>query len=138
MSTGPATEARRGRRRVVALVAVVVAALAVAGVAVALLVGRSDDPPPRAAREPEVQTYVIEAGTYDRLLSGEIVNAIPTEIRLRVGDRLVVRNEDVKGFEVGPYSVRPGDTLEQEFLRPQTLIGECLVSRNGQVRIVVS
>ena len=73
-----------------------------------------------------------------RIKAGEQVSAIPTEIKLRVGDKLVVRNQDRKQFEVGPYVVRPGDTLVQEFHRPQTLIGECLVTPTGQVRIVVT
>jgi hypothetical protein len=124
---------RRTRRVPVLVVALVGVAVVALGVGAAVLLDGSSDP----AREPEVRTYVIPAGTADRLDRGEKVDAVPSEISLHVGDRLVVRNEDRRKVEVGPYVVRPGDTLEQDFYRPQNLIGECLVTPTGQVRILV-
>jgi hypothetical protein len=83
-------------------------------------------------------TYLIEAGTGDRLDRGEVVELMPTEVRLSVGDTLVIRNADDRDFVVGPYLVRSGETVEQTFQRAQTLVGECTLSGTGEIRIVVT
>jgi hypothetical protein len=87
---------------------------------------------------PIVQTYTIEPGTGDRLDAGEQVELMPTEVRLSVGDTLVIRNDDTRDFMVGPYQVRAGEIIEQTFHRPQVLIGECSLSGTGEIRIVVT
>jgi hypothetical protein len=83
------------------------------------------------------RTFVIEAGTGARLDAGEAVELMPTEVRMSVGDTLVLRNDDDRTYMVGPYTVRPGETVEQTFHRPQTLVGACQLSGSGEVRIVV-
>jgi hypothetical protein len=84
------------------------------------------------------RTFVVEAGTGERLDRGEVVELMPTEVRLGVGDTLVIRNDDERDYTVGPYRVRAGEELEQTFQRPQTLVGECSLSGTGEVRIVVT
>ncbi len=84
------------------------------------------------------RTFVIEAGTGARLDAGEQVELMPTEVRLGVGDTLVLRNEDDRDYSVGPYLVRAGETIEQTFRRPQVLVGECSLSGTGEIRIVVA
>ena len=63
---------------------------------------------------------------------------MPAVVRFEVGDYLILRNDADRVFTVGPYTVRPGETLEQQYLRPQTLIGECDLSKTGEIRIVVT
>jgi hypothetical protein len=83
-------------------------------------------------------TYTIEAGTGARIDAGEVIELMPTEVRMKVGDTLVIRNDDEREFMVGPYLVRAGEVLEQTFQRPQILIGECSLSGSGEIRIIVT
>ena len=87
--------------------------------------------------EPRTHTYVVEAGTGARLDLGLEVELMPTEVRLAVGDTLVIRNEDDRDYTVGPYSVRAGETVEQTFQRAQVLVGECSLSGTGEIQIIV-
>jgi hypothetical protein len=81
---------------------------------------------------------VVPQGTSERVFRGEVVDIMPPEVRLEVGDTLVVRNEDFETVTVGPFTVRAGETLRQEFQRPQTLIGECTLSGSGEIKIIVA
>jgi hypothetical protein len=87
---------------------------------------------------PATRTFTIEAGTGARLDAGEVVELMPTEVRLSVGDTLVVHNDDDRDFMVGPYLVRAGETVEQTFRSAQVLVGECSLSGSGEIRIVVT
>lgn len=86
----------------------------------------------------ERHTYVIPADASERIANGEEVEIMPAVVRFEVGDYLILRNDADRVFTVGPYTVRPGETLEQQYLRPQTLIGECDLSTTGEIRIVVT
>lgn len=110
---------------IVSLVAVVVL-----GAAIATLVTGGD--------EATTVTYVVPEGTAKKVFFGETVDIMPAEVNLSVGDTLVVRNDDVQTATVGPFTVRPGETLEQRFQRPQTLIGDCTLSGTGEIKIVVT
>jgi hypothetical protein len=84
------------------------------------------------------QSFTIEAGTGARLDAGEVIELMPTEVRLSVGDTIVIRNDDEREFMVGPYLVRPGETVTQTFRTAQVLVGECSLSGSGEIRIVVT
>lgn len=86
---------------------------------------------------PVTHTYVVEAGTGARLDQGVQIDLMPTEVRLAVGDTLVIQNDDDRDYMVGPYSVRAGETIEQTFQRAQILVGECSLSGSGEVQIIV-
>ena len=92
----------------------------------------SDEPASRTV------TYVVEPGTADRLNKGEQIQIMPPELQLEVGDSLVIRNDDTETMVVGPYTVAPGETLNQRFGRAQTLVGECSLSSTGEVKIIVT
>ena len=83
-------------------------------------------------------TFVVPKGTYEKVFFGDQVDIMPSQVDLKVGDTLVVRNDDTETMVVGPFTVRPGETLRQHFQRPQTLIGECTLSGSGTVKIVVT
>jgi hypothetical protein len=112
------------------LAAVAIVAVMVIGGAVAALLNSGGDG--------ETLTFVVPEGTAERGYLGETVDIMPSEVQLRVGDTLVVRNDDTQTATVGPFTVRPGETLEQRFQRPQTLIGECTLSGTGEIKIVVT
>jgi hypothetical protein len=107
----------------------IVAALVI-GVAVASLLGGDDGG--------ETVTYVVPEGTAERGYLGETVDIMPPEVLMSVGDTLVIRNDDTQTATVGPFTVRPGETLEQRFQRPQTLIGDCTLSGTGEIKIIVT
>lgn len=107
-----------------------IVALVTIGVAAAALIDR----PPG----PQTVTFVVPEGTTQRYIDGEDLDLMPEEVQLKVGDTLVVRNDDAETVTVGPFTVRAGETLTQEFRRPQELIGDCTLSGSGEVRIVVT
>lgn len=107
----------------------IVCAVVIGAAATSLLDGGDD---------PETITYTVPEGTSEKLFFGETVEIMPTEVLLDVGDTLVIRNEDSQTMAVGPFTVRGGETLEQTFSRPQTLVGECSLSGTGEIRLVVS
>ncbi|HRW39354.1 MAG: hypothetical protein KDB04_03810 [Acidimicrobiales bacterium] len=86
----------------------------------------------------ETLTFVVPEGTTEKLFFGETVDIMPSRVELDVGDTLVVRNDDTETMVVGPFTVRPGETLTQHFQRAQTLVGECSLSGSGTVEIVVT
>ena len=112
------------------LAAISLVAVVVLGGAIATLVSGGDDA--------ETVTFVVPDGTARKVFFGETVDIMPSEVRMEVGDTLVVRNDDVQTATVGPFTVRPGETLEQRFQRPQTLIGDCTLSGTGEIKIVVT
>lgn len=63
------------------------------------------------ARGPELVLVAIAPGTAERISRGEATSPIPSDLRLRAGDTLVVRNDDsvVHGF--GGYRIPPGTIL---------------------------
>lgn len=87
---------------------------------------------------PTTYSYTVPAGTADRLAKGEKVSVMPTEIKLAVGDHLVVRNDDDELATIGLFTVRPGETVDTPFNTPGVFKGACAMSGDGQIRIVVT
>lgn len=59
-------------------------------------------------RPPEIVLVAIPAGTAERIARGEATNPIPGDLRLRPGDTLVIRNDDVVGHAFGGYAIAAG------------------------------
>ena len=115
---------RRRRVGVAALAAIIVAA---ALLALTQLGGHE-------ARE---VAFVVPPGTAERLAAGETVSVLPSTILLRVGDTLVIRNDDTAAVQVGPFRVDPGQRLAHQYRNPGTYELECSVHADGTLRIVV-
>lgn len=104
---------------------------------------RSDDPTPglRIGEASEAAAYdwdyVIPAGTADRLAAGEVVEIVPSELRVTVGDTIRIVNDDVVDHIVGVFYVRAGSTLTQQFQSTGVLAGECSVHPSGQFTLTV-
>lgn len=86
----------------------------------------------------KVQKFVVPPGTGARIDAGEKVELIPPEVRIRVGDELVVVNQDDRDHVVGPFSVRAGETLRHVFDRAGLYEGLCTVHSGNRVQIIVS
>lgn len=89
-------------------------------------------------REPETVEILVPAGTQDRLGAGEEVVIMPAELRFRVGDTLVIRNEDRVAQTVGPYLVMAGETVELTYGRPGRYEGMCPLSEGETYLIEVT
>lgn len=86
------------------------------------------------ARTTEV---VIPAGTQARVDAGEDVVVMPAKLRLRVGDTLLIRNEDSVDQTVGAYFVKAGKELRLAFGVPGTFESYCAFSKGNRYEIVV-
>jgi hypothetical protein len=86
---------------------------------------------------PSSYGVVIPKGTGKRIRSGFHLFLIPQNLQLHVGDSLVVVNQDDQVHEVGPFFVRPGETLVQTFTEPGKFIGACTFHPVGEVSIEV-
>lgn len=119
-----------GLRKLLVLGALAIFLVPAALVAVLVLTG-SDD----GGAEYRVE---VPLGTGDRIDAGEDVELMPLEVRLSVGDRMVVENLDDRTHVVGPYTVRPGERLVQRFNEPTVIEGECSLIPEDTIRIVVT
>jgi plastocyanin len=108
-------------------------ALVVTGLALVTAAACGDVTP--AARVVEL---VVPAGTQERLDRGEAVVVMPARLEVRVGDRIVIRNEDSVEQSVGPYSVAAGQTFELTWGAPGSYSGYCPLSEGERYEIVVT
>lgn len=98
--------------------------------------GRSGSTERGSARTP-AHEFVVPDGTYDAILRNEKVTVMPDELRLRVGDLVVIRNEDRYDQTVGPYFVKAGGRLELRYGTPGVFESTCTVSGSGKLVVVV-
>ena len=90
------------------------------------------------ASQPETYEVVIPAGTSDKLEAGEDVELLPAQVRLSVGDSLVVTNNDDRLQTVGPLTVRPGETLAFTFTTAGRFSEACSVHPSRSVTFIVT
>ena len=88
-------------------------------------------------RQAQTVEVVVPAGTQDRLDAGETVDVMPARIELRVGDTLLLRNEDDVDQTVGPYFVAAGRILSLRYSVPGRYEGYCPLSGSDGYEIVV-
>ena len=130
-------------RRLIAAVVVVI--LAVGGVVAVMAATGGDDPqrPGVAAAVDEADIdhdYLIPAGTGARIDDGEVIDILPAELVMTVGETIRIVNDDDRGHTVGVFYVGPGEELRQTFTAPGELSGECSVHSSGQfvLRVVAA
>lgn len=137
-ATPPAPEPAEGlvapapRRSAWAIYAGLVVLLIAAAAVLTVVVVRDDS---SQATEYRV---VIPMGTGEQIDAGEPVELIPAELDLDLYTSFVVENHDERLHEVGPFSVRPGETLSYQFTQAGTYKGTCTVHPSGDVTIVVT
>jgi hypothetical protein len=88
--------------------------------------------------EPRTVEVVVPAGTQQRLDAGEAVVVMPSLIELRVGDTLLIRNDDDVDQTVGPYSVGAGAELSLTYGVAGRYEGYCPLSEGERYEIVVA
>ncbi|MGB3412161.1 MAG: hypothetical protein WBA45_13305 [Microthrixaceae bacterium] len=85
-------------------------------------------------RERVTHDFVIPAGTAQRIaegVEGEDLGIIPAELKVRVGDRIRVRNDDSELMRLGIFDVRPGETVTMNFNTPGKLEGVIFADQAG-------
>lgn len=125
-AAAPRSAARPAPRRLVLLLVIL---LALAGGAC------GSDAAEGGALEPV--EIVVPEGTAARLKAGEDVVVMPERLVLRVGQTLLIRNDDRVTAPVGPYSVEAGATLTIRFGQPGRFEGFCPLSENDRYEIVI-
>lgn len=81
--------------------------------------------------------FTIPPGAGEARDRGEPLEILPDELNVRMGEVIVIVNEDDRGHLVGPFFVGAGETLRQRFSSPGTFIGECTVHPSGQITLEV-
>jgi hypothetical protein len=85
-----------------------------------------------------VYEVIVPAGTYEEVNRGTLIDLLPPIINAKVGDEFVVINEDKVTHIIGPFSVRPGETVRHIWAAPAIIQGECTVLVGDQVQIIVT
>lgn len=132
--------------RRIAVVVAVVSVLVIVVSAVVIVAVVRDDTPDRpgvtvAADAVAVDhDYLIPAGTGARIDGGEVIDILPAELVMTVGETIRIVNNDDRGHTVGVFYVGPGEELRQTFTAPGELSGECSVHSSGQfvLRVVAA
>ena len=144
MSTAPASpelgaDRQRGIRPIV-LLAQAVLAVAVVVALVAVLTrhpSTTGTPTTGSGHGAHVWEYTVPLGTAAAIDAGQKIFVFPARLDVRVGDELIVHNNDNRNQEIGPYEVDRGATLEQRFTEPGTITGICTIHPSGRVEIVI-
>jgi hypothetical protein len=82
---------------------------------------------------------VIPLGTQAMIRSGMGEDVIPADIRLNLSGQhiLVIRNDDIADHTVGPFFVRAGETIRQNFTQTAVYQGTCTIRHNADINLVV-
>lgn len=135
-----AAAAPRRRRTWPALLAFAVPIVA-ALVAVVALWGVVGDDGESAPVRPvgTTYTYVIPAGTAQKMANNQFVDDIlPEFVNLKVGDSIVVDNQDSATHTFGPITVRANETTSTDFINPGIYFGLCTVGTHDSITIQVT
>ena len=81
--------------------------------------------------------FTVPAGSAAAAAEGRPVDVLPSELTLRVGDHLVIWNDDSQNQIVGPFTVRAGEVLDYRFPHAGTFKGQCTLHPSGNITIVV-
>ena len=84
-----------------------------------------------------VDNYLVPAGTAGRIARGEFVDVIPTLLYVKLGDVIVIDNQDTFVHTVGPFTLRPGERLRHMWSERGTIVGRCSTHLSDRVTIVV-
>jgi hypothetical protein len=109
------------------LVLVALGALVVLGAGALTLVLTRDSPLPAGVDH----AFVVPAGTATTLDAGGSVNILPRDLEVRLGDRIVVANEDTRNHAVGPWTVPAGDTFTFRFKAVGRYDSHCSLHQGG-------
>lgn len=85
------------------------------------------------------QVFEIPKGTYARRRAGDLVEILPSTIRLTLGlnDVLLIRNQDDVPQTFGPTIMMPGQSFRLPFERAASYQFACTAHASGQLTIDV-
>lgn len=89
-------------------------------------------------RKGKTVELVVPDGTAARMKLGESVVVMPARLELRVGDTLLIRNEDSVDQSVGPYYVKAGGKISLTYGKAGRFEGYCPVSEGQHYVLVVT
>jgi plastocyanin len=81
--------------------------------------------------------YVIPLGTGAKFDAGEVVEILPGEMTVRVGEVMRIINLDNRQHLIGPFFVGAGETLTQRFASAGEYTGICTVHPSGEFVLTV-
>lgn len=81
--------------------------------------------------------YVIPLGTGAKFDAGEVVEILPGEMTVRVGEVMRIVNQDDRQHLIGPFFVGAGETLTQRFASAGEFTGLCTVHPSGEFVLTV-
>ena len=81
--------------------------------------------------------YRVPFGTGERIDSGEVVEIMPSELTVQVGESIRIINDDLRDYMIGPFFVMAGQTLAMRFTNPGVIEGVCQVNPEGRFAITV-
>lgn len=82
--------------------------------------------------------YLVPFGTGNRLDGGEVIELMPPELDVKVGESIRIVNDDTRDYMIGPFFVTAGQTLAMRFTHPGVLEGVCVVGSGGRFVINVT
>jgi hypothetical protein len=82
--------------------------------------------------------YRVPFGTGNRLDSGEVLDVMPQQLDVRVGESIRIINDDIRDYMIGPFFVMAGQTLAMRFTHVGTIEGVCQINPEGKFVITVS
>lgn len=90
-----------------------------------------------AAPEEPTYSFVIPAGSADRIEQGETLDILPRELVAKLDETIIIVNEDDVAHLLGPWFVGPGETLRQRFTTAGVFEDNCSVHESGKFTVVV-
>lgn len=82
--------------------------------------------------------FVVPFGTGNRLDGGEVIELMPAELNVKVGESIRILNRDTRDYMIGPFFVTAGQSLAMKFTHPGELSGVCVVGAGGEFVINVT
>lgn len=93
---------------------------------------------PIGAGDEATYEYVVPFGTGNRLDGGEVIELMPQELNVKVGESIRIINDDTRDYMIGPFFVTAGQTLAMRFTHPGELSGVCVIGSGGEFVINVT
>ncbi len=92
---------------------------------------------PGSGQSHHVWEYTVPPGTGAAIEQGQQLYVFPARLDVRIGDELVIHNNDTRVATVGPYTVDRNATLVETFTQTGRIVGFCSIHPSGEVTIVV-
>jgi hypothetical protein len=93
---------------------------------------------PLGADEEATYEFIVPFGTGRSIERGEVVEIMPQMLQVKVGESIRITNNDIRGYDVGPFYVDALQTLAMRFTHTGRLSGICAVNPDGEFVIDVT